>query len=104
MKTFYFAVADGASWPTPDGGKFGGTMRFMDEDGENRVEAFRKLYDRLAEDHSDITALIKPGQDYMLGFTAKEWDEIAGQPIRLRVSETLAGDAQIQLIQETPFI
>jgi hypothetical protein len=104
MKTFYFAVADGASITYPGGGKFGGIMRYMDEDGENRVDAFLKLYDRLTEDHSDITALIQADQDYMLGFNADEWKKVAQQPIHLRVVETLAGDAQIQLIQEMPFV
>jgi hypothetical protein len=105
MKTFYAIVADGASHAHANGGGgFRGVMRFMNADGENRVQAFLSLYDRLAEDHSDITALKGPGQHYMLGFTIEEWEEIAQQPIHLKVVEAPAGDAQIQAIQETPFV
>jgi hypothetical protein len=107
MKNFYAIVADGASHIYADGGGgFRGGVRFMDVEAENPVQAFLKLYYRLAEDHSDITALKGPGQDYMLGFTAEEWEEVARQPIRLKVSEapTPIGDAQIQAIQETPFV
>ena len=103
MQTYYALVADGASYTYPGGGEFIGVNRFMDEDAENRVQAFLRLYERLAEDHSDITALKAPGHAFMLGFTAEEWEEVARQPIRLRVSEMPDGDAQIQAIQETPF-
>jgi hypothetical protein len=104
MKTFYVAVADGASETHANGGRFMGGMRYIDVEAENRVQAFLKMYHILSEDHSDITALKNSGQDYMLGFTADEWEEIAQQPIRLKVVEVQGGDAQIQDIRETPFL
>jgi hypothetical protein len=102
MQTYYALVADGASYTHANGGGFVGINRIMEADAENRVQAFLRLYERLAEDHSNITALKASGQKYMLGFTAEEWEEVARQPIRLRVSEVPDGDAQIQLLQETP--
>jgi len=103
MKTFYALVADGSSYAHANGGGFVGVNRFMDTEAESRVQAFLQLYRRLSKDHSEITALKASHQNYMLGFTAEEWEEIARQPIRLKVSEMPAAGAQIQAIQETRF-
>lgn len=100
MQTYYALVADGASHTFPGGGGFVGVNRIMAAEAENRVQAFLKLYEELSEGHSDITAFLPSGERYMLGFTAEEWEEVASQPIRLRVSEMPDGDAQIQLIQD----
>jgi hypothetical protein len=102
MQTYHALVADGASYTHENGGGFVGVNRFMEADAENRVQAFLRLYEILAEDHSDITAFKPPGERYMLGFTAEEWEEVARQPIRLRVSEMSDGDTQIQLLQDRP--
>lgn len=102
MQNYYALVADGASYTFPGGGGFVGINRVMEADAENRVQAFLRIYERLAEDYSDITAFLPSGEKYMLGFTAEEWEEVARQPIRLRVLEVPAGDVQIQLIQDRP--
>ena len=106
MKTFYALVAVGASYAIANGsgGGFAGVNRFMEIEAENRVQAFLSLYHRLSQDHSEISVLRTSSQQYMLGFTAEEWEQVASQPIRLKVSEMPEGTVQIQAIQETPFI
>ncbi|MDT7543611.1 MAG: hypothetical protein QOE33_3515 [Acidobacteriota bacterium] len=105
MKTFYALVAEGASYVTANGsgGGFAGVNSFMETEAEDRVQALLNLYHRLSNDHSEITALKTDFQQYALGFTAEEWERVASQPIRLKVSEMPEGTAQIQAIQETPF-
>jgi hypothetical protein len=105
MRTFYVLVAVGAysANASGTGGSFAGVNRFMETEAENRVQAFLNIYHRLSEEHSEITALRTGSQKYMLGFTAEEWEQVASQPIRLKVSEMPEGTAQIQAIQETPF-
>lgn len=100
MKTFHVLVAEGASYAIANGagGGFAGVNRFMETEAENRVQAFLNIYHELSKEHSEISALITGSQRYMLGFTAEEWEQVASQPIRLKVSEMPEGTAQIQAI------
>jgi hypothetical protein len=103
MPTFYARLALGSTKTTEGTTSFSGVADTMSVEADNRVQAFLQVYRNLREEYSDITALKAEGQDFILGFTAEEWDTVAQQPIRLRVVQYPDGDAQIQAIQTEPF-
>lgn len=104
MKTFYALIARGKSYKFENGGGFNGMNDFVQTEAENQVQAFLQIYRELKEETSDITALKTDFQDYMLGFSADEWNEISKESdIRIREGYPENEGIQIQAIRDTPF-
>jgi len=106
MQTYYALIATGASYTFANGvGRgFNGINGFVEAEAENRVQAILKLHRRLSEENAEVTALKTDFQDYMLGLTADEWDELSKHGIRIREGYPEQAGVQIQAISETPLI
>jgi hypothetical protein len=105
MQTFYALVSKGASYSFANGiaSGFRGRQDFMQTEAENRVQAFLQIYRRLFKYNSVITALKTERQNYMLGFTAEEWDLIAKEGIHIKEGYPDKAGVLIQAISNIPF-
>ena len=106
MQTYYALTATGSSYTFASGAGrgFAGINGFMETEAEDRVQAILNLYHRLSEDNAEITALKTDFQDFMLGLTAEEWDELSKHNIRIKEGYPEKAGVQIQAISETPFV
>lgn len=106
MQTYYALIATGSSYTFANGAGrgFNGINGFMEAEAENRVQAVLKFCYRLSEENVEVTALKTDFQDYMLGLTAEEWDELSKHGIRIKEGYPEQAGVQIQAISETPFV
>ncbi|MDQ1558634.1 MAG: hypothetical protein QOD32_1694 [Pyrinomonadaceae bacterium] len=106
MQTYYALIATGSSYTFANGAghRFNGINGFMESAAENRVQAILNLYRKLSEDNEEVTALKTESQNFMLGLTAEEWDELSKHDIRIKEGYPEKAGVQIQAISETPFV
>ena len=106
MKAYYALLARGSSYRFANGSGrgFAGQNDFVQVEANNLVEAFLKIYQQLSEEKVEISALKVQGQDFVLGFSAGEWEELSNYDIRIKESTVPEnGGIQIQAIRDVPF-
>ncbi len=106
MKNFYALITTGSSYSFANGAGcgFNGINGFMETEAENRAQAILNLYRNLSKDNSEITALKTDSQNFMLGLSAEEWDDLSTQDICIKEGYPAGAGVQIQAISETPFV